>query len=117
VKYNRDGGRATVQLSGDDETVTIVVSDTGFGLSEEQAAKLFQDFVRIKTDHTRNITGSGLGLSTVKKVAQLYSGAVRVDSTPDQGSTFTVTLPRNHDPDAEKANDARRNSTLVTRAE
>lgn len=94
VKYNRDGGRATVTLAADDERVTITVADTGIGLAPDEAARLFGEFVRIKNDKTRAILGSGLGLSIVKRLAQVYGGDVGVTSEPDVGSTFTVTLGR-----------------------
>jgi signal transduction histidine kinase len=92
VKYNRDGGRVDVELHADGGQVSIVVTDTGIGMSTEEAARLFSDFVRIKNEKTRNILGSGLGLSTVKKIAMLYGGEVSVESEPDKGSRFTVTL-------------------------
>jgi two-component system, sensor histidine kinase and response regulator len=92
VKYNRDGGRVEVELHADGGQVSIVVTDTGIGMSTEEAARLFSDFVRIKNEKTRNILGSGLGLSTVKKIALLYGGEVSVESEPDKGSRFTVTL-------------------------
>jgi signal transduction histidine kinase len=63
-------------------------------MTEEETAKLFQDFSRIKNEKTKNILGSGLGLSTVKKIARLYGGSVDVESVPDEGSTFTVRLER-----------------------
>jgi signal transduction histidine kinase len=94
VKYNRDGGKVEVHLSADEETVTISVSDNGIGMTEDEAGKLFQDFSRIKNEKTKNILGSGLGLSTVKKIALLYDGRVDVKSLPDEGSTFTVRLGR-----------------------
>jgi two-component system, sensor histidine kinase and response regulator len=92
VKYNRDGGRVDVELHADGGQVSIMVTDTGIGMSTEEAARLFSDFVRIKNEKTRNILGSGLGLSTVKKIALLYGGEVSVESEPDKGSRFTVTL-------------------------
>ena len=91
VKYNRDGGRVDVCLRGGDG-VTIAVRDTGIGMTPEEASRLFGEFVRIKNEKTRNILGSGLGLSIVRKLAQLYGGEAIVESTPDVGSTFTVTL-------------------------
>jgi signal transduction histidine kinase len=94
IKYNRDGGRVDVYLSADSDTLTIAVSDTGIGMTEEETNKLFQDFARIKNEKTKDILGSGLGLSTVKKIAQLYGGTVDVESVPDEGSTFTVRLGR-----------------------
>ncbi len=92
VKYNRDGGSVDVRLRADDGKVTVSVRDTGIGMAREEAERLFKDFVRIKNEKTRNILGSGLGLSTVKKIALLYGGEVTVESEPDAGSTFTVTL-------------------------
>ncbi len=92
VKYNRDQGRVEIAIVAGSDRVEIRVADTGIGLSEDEAAKLFGEFVRIKTEKTRNIHGSGLGLSIVKKIADLYSGDVSVSSRPDEGSTFTVHL-------------------------
>lgn len=100
VKYNRQGGRVDVTLAADPQTATVQVADTGIGLSDEDAAKLFADFVRIRNSKTRNIPGSGLGLSIVKKLAQLYGGDATVDSTEDVGTTFTVTLQRTPDPES-----------------
>jgi len=94
VKYNRDNGRVDIDISADDEQVVLKVTDTGIGLSPEEAGRLFNDFVRIKNDKTKNILGSGLGLSIVKKLAQLYGGEISVASEPDKGSTFTVLLDR-----------------------
>jgi len=92
IKYNRPGGRVTVTLDRDGAQARIRVSDTGIGLSVEDTPRLFHDFGRIKNEKTRDILGSGLGLSTVKKLAQVYGGDVAVESQPDVGSTFTVRL-------------------------
>jgi len=92
VKYNRDGGRVDVRLRRADDIVTVTVADTGIGLSPSEAAKLFNEFTRIKNEDTVNILGSGLGLSTVRKLARLYGGDATVVSAPGEGSTFTVTL-------------------------
>ena len=72
--------------------VKISVADTGIGLSPDEAAKLFTEFVRIKNEDTVKILGSGLGLSTVRKLAQLYGGDATVESKKGEGSVFTVTL-------------------------
>lgn len=92
VKYNRDGGRVDVTITPTDAGLRFEVADTGIGLSPEEASRLFQEFVRIRNDRTRLIPGTGLGLSIVRKVAQLYGGDVTVQSEPNVGSRFTVTL-------------------------
>jgi signal transduction histidine kinase len=92
VKYNRDGGSVRVQLRRLDDGVRIRVTDTGIGLTPDEQAKLFTEFMRIKNEHTVKILGSGLGLSTVRKIANLYEGDASVTSTPGEGSTFAVTL-------------------------
>ena len=95
VKYNRDGGRVDVKLSRRDDTMVVEVSDTGIGMEPDEVEKLFGEFVRIKNAKTRNILGSGLGLSIVKKIISLYDGDVKVTSEADVGSTFTVKLNAN----------------------
>ncbi len=92
VKYNRTGGQVDLRIEQVGRTVTITVSDTGIGMTETEIGKLFTEFTRIKNRKTTHILGSGLGLSIVKKVAELYGGRVSVSSRPDEGSTFTITL-------------------------
>lgn len=93
VKYNRDGGKVTVALTPlPSGGAQISVADTGIGLAPEECALLFKEFSRVKNAKTKHILGSGLGLSTVKKIAELYGGTATVNSTPGIGSTFTVTL-------------------------
>ncbi len=102
VKYNKEGGTVDVSITRDDDRLIIRVSDTGIGMSKEDTERLFQDFVRIKNEKTRGIPGSGLGLSIVKKIATLYRGDVDVDSAPNEGSTFTVTLYQQKESDADR---------------
>jgi signal transduction histidine kinase len=94
VKYNKEGGDVFVDLKDLGSKVEIKVKDTGIGMTQEETALLFQEFVRIKNMKTKNITGSGLGLSIVKKLVGLSNGEVTVESKPDVGSTFTITLPK-----------------------
>jgi signal transduction histidine kinase len=93
IKYNVDGGRVECTLEESTEKITITVKDTGIGMTALEMDKLFQDFVRIKNEKTKNITGSGLGLSIVKKLTENYKGKIEVSSIPDKGSIFVVTLP------------------------
>jgi two-component system, sensor histidine kinase and response regulator len=96
VKYNRRGGRVEVGIESKDERVILRVTDTGIGMAPEETGRLFAEFVRIRNEKTRDILGSGLGLSIVKKIASLYGGDVSVQSQPDVGSLFSVTLLQNH---------------------
>jgi len=93
VKYNKDGGTVDVKLIKTDNKINIIVKDTGIGLSKEETDKLFHEFFRVKSEQTRHITGSGLGLSIVKRISDLYNGEIMVDSTPGEGTSFTVILP------------------------
>lgn len=94
VKYNKDNGLVNVNIEEEGGEIVITVSDTGIGMNKEDLEKIFDDFVRIKNQKTKEITGSGLGLSILKRMVGLYNGTVSVLSQPDIGSTFTVRIPR-----------------------
>lgn len=92
VKYNKEGGAATLELARAAGGVTIRCSDTGIGMTAEEQAKLFGEFARMKNEHTRGIDGSGLGLSILRKVVKLYGGEIKVRSEYGKGTTFELTL-------------------------
>jgi len=100
VKYNRENGRVDVSITKENGAAVIRVADTGIGISEEEAPKVFSEFARIRNDDTETISGSGLGLSIVKKIAALYDGDVSFESTPGKGCTFRVLLPAAKQPGA-----------------
>jgi signal transduction histidine kinase len=93
VKYNKEGGKVDLNIRKRKDEVVFKVKDTGIGISEENKEKLFKEFSRIKNEQTRDITGSGLGLSITKRMVEQYHGHIEVESTPESGSTFTVTIP------------------------
>ncbi len=93
VKYNNTGGTVTITVDCNDNEFSISVADTGIGINAADKDMLFEAFSRIKNDKTRNISGSGLGLSIVRKVVELYHGVINVESIPDRGSVFTVIIP------------------------
>jgi len=93
VKYNKAGGKADITIDRSEIEAILTISDTGIGILKNDIENLFTEFVRIKNEKTRHISGSGLGLSIVKKVVELYHGTIKVDSTPDVGTIFTITLP------------------------
>jgi len=93
VKYNRDNGSVVISINKENSEIIIKVCDNGIGMTEEESTLLFKEFVRIKNEKTKNITGSGLGLSIVRKITDIYHGKISVTSKPDIGTTFTVSLP------------------------
>ena len=92
IKYNKQGGRVDVNLRKEGSTIVLSVEDTGIGMKPEDTAKLFGDFVRIKSEQTKHISGSGLGLSIVKKILDMYHAKITVNSIPEKGSCFTVSF-------------------------
>lgn len=92
INYTPPPGAVTVSVNGDQAVGVIAVEDTGIGIPRKDLPHIFRRFYRC--DKSRSQPGTGLGLSLVKAVVQSHGGRVTVDSTPDVGSTFTVTLPR-----------------------
>lgn len=99
VKYNKPGGKVTVTGAADGPYVRLSVADTGIGISEEGRKGLFSEFFREKRRETTLVTGTGLGLSIVKRIVDFYHGRIEVQSVEDEGSTFTVWLPRHYEPE------------------
>jgi len=80
----------------DEKTVTLVfkVSDTGQGLSKEQIEQLFVEYSRFNLEANRGVTGTGLGMSIVKRIVDMMGGEIQVESAAGEGSTFTIRLPQ-----------------------
>ncbi len=94
IDYNREEGRISVKAKEEGECVVIEVSDTGIGIPQKDIPFIFDEFFRVKSKKTRHITGSGLGLSIVKKIVEAHRGSMEVRSEEGKGSTFTVFLPK-----------------------
>ncbi len=97
VKYTEKGS-ITLSAGGerDEDTfmLTISVKDTGIGISEENLGKLFVQFRRFDLERNRNVEGTGLGLTIVKRLSDLMGGIITVKSKLGEGSTFTVSIPQ-----------------------
>jgi PAS domain S-box-containing protein len=95
VKFTPEGGRFGVQVTGDrqEKRVMFTVWDNGIGISEGDLGRLFQPFVQLDSSLSREAAGTGLGLALVAQMARLHGGSVGVESQPNDGSRFTVTLP------------------------
>lgn len=98
IKYNRAGGTVTVQLSATEQQVVTRVEDTGEGIPAQDLVHVFKKMYRVERRQARRVEGSGLGLSIVQRIVEQHGGSIAVESQEDEGSVFTVTLPR---PDAE----------------
>ena len=98
IKYTPAGGSVMVnvdELPCDEPEYMIVktrVSDTGIGMSQDYLTKIFEAFTRERNTTKSKITGSGLGMSIVKKYVELLGGTIKVESESGKGSIFTVTL-------------------------
>ena len=90
IKYNIPKGKLDIQLLKNEQSIQIIVKDTGIGISDEDQKKLFKEFVRIKNENTKNISGSGLGLSIVKRIIDNYDAEITVQSRIGEGSQFCV---------------------------
>ncbi len=100
IKFTPEGGRVTLRAWGEGRFVVLEVADTGIGIAEEDRDRIFEKFRQARAPGqpsedvlTREHQGTGLGLSIVRELARLLGGDVHLESTPGQGSTFTVRLP------------------------
>jgi signal transduction histidine kinase len=92
-KFTFDGS-ITVELTDRGGAVELVVRDTGIGIAPGEVDRIFDRFHRVESVRARTHEGSGIGLALVQELIRLHGGEVRVESEPDRGSAFTVTLPR-----------------------
>ena len=93
VKFTPEGGSVTVSAQARGSCIEITVRDTGIGIAPEDQLALFQEFRQVGRDSTRKAEGTGLGLALAKRFVELHGGAVRLESAPGKGSTFTISLP------------------------
>jgi len=93
IKYTAEQGKVTVQVAQTDLYATVSVQDTGIGMTHPELDKVFDEFYRVKNEHTADIAGTGLGLSLVKRLIELHQGQINAESTPGKGSIFKVEVP------------------------
>ncbi|MGD1991811.1 MAG: ATP-binding protein [Anaerolineae bacterium] len=93
IKYTPTGGLVTVGLESTETELLVNIRDTGIGIAPEDQVRLFEKFFRIRRRETENVSGTGLGLALVKSIVERHGGRVSVESTVNEGSTFTIALP------------------------
>lgn len=92
MKYNRQGGSITIYAAQQDDSTVIRISDTGAGIASQEQELIFEPFYRVDQSRSRNIAGSGLGLSIVKTIIEKHQGTISVESEEGEGTVFTVRL-------------------------
>lgn len=100
VKFTPAGGQVKLDAWCRDGEVYFSVSDTGIGIDGPDLRRVFEPFTQIDNSLTRKHEGTGLGLTLVRRLAELHGGTVEVDSKPGEGSRFTIVLP--HEPPPER---------------
>lgn len=99
IKYTPKGD-IVIDVTGDNDHVTISVTDSGIGIPTEDMPHLFQKFYRVDNSDTREIGGTGLGLYLCRRLAETMEGRIWAESQYKQGSTFYLELPRTSHEDA-----------------
>ena len=89
IKYNKDGGTVSINISRENGFCVLSVTDTGIGISEEHRARVFERFYRVDRSRSKKTGGTGLGLSIVKNITEHHGGKVLIDSTEGIGTTVT----------------------------
>jgi signal transduction histidine kinase len=90
-RYGKENGHIQVSLRRDKGLVVLTVADDGIGISAKDLPKVFDRFFR--ADSARTDNGTGLGLSITKEIVLFHEGSISVDSRPEEGSVFSITLP------------------------
>lgn len=94
IKYTPGEGTVTLTLTEGVRNITISVADTGVGLSEEDKKKIFSRFYRVDDARNRESGGVGLGLNIADMIVRQHNGKIKIDSTLNEGSTFSIILPK-----------------------
>jgi len=93
IKYTPEKGQVSLKVEKNNKQIYVVVQDTGIGMSQDEVAKVFDEFYRAKNAVSKKISGTGLGLAIAKKIAEEHNGYIEIESELEKGSIFTVVLP------------------------
>lgn len=96
AKYSAPDGRITVRLESTGRNVRLMVQDTGEGIPKEELPRVFERFYRAKLARSRHRSGSGLGLSIARQIAESYGGTIQIDSQEGVGTEVSVSIPSSH---------------------
>lgn len=97
IKYSNENGKVFINAKALKNEAIINIQDFGIGIRASDIPYIFNRFYRADASRSKtNVSGYGLGLSIAKSIIDIHNGKVNVESTPDQGTTFTITLPLKH---------------------
>jgi signal transduction histidine kinase len=94
IKYTPSGGIIILDAREDGDSLVVRVTDSGIGIDEEDSEKVFDMFYRAAMARGKERTGTGLGLTIVRRIVRLHEGVVSFEANPDGGTVFTVSLPK-----------------------
>lgn len=93
ISYTLPGGTIKLNVYQQNEHLHIQISDTGIGIREDVLPRIFERFYRVDKARSRNTGGTGLGLAIVKHIVEVHDGEINVESIPNEGSTFNISVP------------------------
>lgn len=90
IKYNKENGKVTITVAPVNGKATLIVEDTGIGISKDDQSRVFERFYRVDKSHSKEVGGTGLGLSIVKHGVEHHNGKITLESEPEKGTKITV---------------------------
>lgn len=98
LKFTPEAGTIAIKLFPKNNSIVLVVKDSGIGIEQEHLPHIFERFYQIDSSTTRSYSGTGIGLALVKQFVDLMQGRIEVESQVGQGTCFTLTIPQNNEP-------------------
>ena len=96
TKYSEEGKTITIEATEEAVDISISIQDEGIGIPNHEIDKIFEKYFRVKSEDSAKYEGVGLGLAIVKNIVEQHGGAISVTSAENMGSTFTLTIPKEH---------------------